>query len=108
MFKSSVWPYLKLENRLTKCQNRTIAERTFDVEWEHLHTKYIFVVSTSIEFDRDSEFFAIAGVTKKIKVFEYSVVRDAVVDLHYPIQEMTCASKIRCEIFFIFFSFLFA
>lgn len=53
------------------------------------------LVYFSIEFDRDSEFFAIAGVTKKIKVFEYGIVRDAVVDLHYPITEMSCASKIR-------------
>ena len=49
----------------------------------------------SIEFDRDSEFFAIAGVTKKIKIYEYSIVRDAVVDLHYPVTEMSCESKIR-------------
>ncbi|KAH9495543.1 coatomer subunit alpha [Bulinus truncatus] len=53
-------------------------------------------IVSSIEFDRDCEFFAIAGVTKKIKVFEYAIVRDAVVDLHYPVTEMSCTSKISC------------
>jgi len=53
-------------------------------------------IVSSIEFDRDSDYFAIAGVTKKIKVFEYGqVVRD-VVDIHYPAHEMTCNSKISC------------
>ncbi|XP_050676414.1 E3 ubiquitin-protein ligase COP1-like [Leptidea sinapis] len=56
---------------------------------------YSTIVST-IEFDKDDEFFAIAGVTKRIKVFEYeSVVRDAV-DVHYPCAEMQCSHKISC------------
>ncbi|XP_075989572.1 E3 ubiquitin-protein ligase COP1-like isoform X2 [Anticarsia gemmatalis] len=56
---------------------------------------YSTIVST-IEFDKDEEFFAIAGVTKRIKVFEFeSVVRDAV-DVHYPCAEMQCSHKISC------------
>ncbi|CAG9138580.1 unnamed protein product [Plutella xylostella] len=56
---------------------------------------YSTIVST-IEFDKDEEFFAIAGVTKRIKVFEYdAVVRDAV-DVHYPCAEMQCSHKISC------------
>ncbi|CAG8837507.1 26543_t:CDS:2, partial [Racocetra persica] len=76
------------------------------------------IVST-IEFDRDDEYFATAGVTKKIKVFEFgnierngyigslggyssSSIRDStsgprkVMDsfLHYPIREMSSNSKI--------------
>ncbi|CAG8476626.1 4098_t:CDS:10 [Cetraspora pellucida] len=78
------------------------------------------IVST-IEFDRDDEYFATAGVTKKIKIFEFgniersgyndalgghssSSIRDStsgsrkVMDsfLHYPIREMTSNSKISC------------
>ncbi|XP_052222820.1 E3 ubiquitin-protein ligase COP1-like [Dreissena polymorpha] len=53
-------------------------------------------IVSSIEFDRDCDFFAIAGVTKKIKVFEYGTVIKDVVDIHYPIGEMTCSSKISC------------
>ncbi|KAF8792668.1 E3 ubiquitin-protein ligase COP1-like [Argiope bruennichi] len=53
-------------------------------------------IVSSIEFDKDNEYFAIAGVTKKIKVFEFaSVIRDAI-DMHYAVNEMTCNSKISC------------
>ncbi|XP_077986662.1 E3 ubiquitin-protein ligase COP1-like [Glandiceps talaboti] len=53
-------------------------------------------IVSSIEFDRDWEFFAIAGVTKKIKVFEYGTVIQDAVDIHYPANEMVCNSKISC------------
>uniref|UniRef100_A0AAQ5XNT4 RING-type domain-containing protein n=1 Tax=Amphiprion ocellaris TaxID=80972 RepID=A0AAQ5XNT4_AMPOC len=53
-------------------------------------------IVSSIEFDRDCDYFAIAGVTKKIKVFEYGTVIQDAVDIHYPVNEMTCNSKISC------------
>ncbi|XP_033108303.1 E3 ubiquitin-protein ligase COP1-like [Anneissia japonica] len=53
-------------------------------------------IVSSIEFDRDNEFFAIAGVTRKIKVFEYATVIQDAVDIHYPVTEMLCSSKISC------------
>ncbi|CAG2177091.1 unnamed protein product, partial [Oppiella nova] len=53
-------------------------------------------IVSSIEFDKDSEYFAIAGVTKKIKVFEYATVVKDTLDIHYPINEMECSSKISC------------
>lgn len=37
----------------------------------------LFFIHYSIEFDRDDELFATAGVSKQIKVFEYSTVRHA-------------------------------
>lgn len=53
------------------------------------------IVST-IVFDKDNEFFAIGGVTRRIKVFDYlAVVRDTV-DIHYPNVEMVSNSKISC------------
>eukprot|EP01133_Synstelium_polycarpum_P001374 gene1374-1577_t len=54
-------------------------------------------IVSSIEFDKDDEYFATAGVTKKIKVFEYAQIaaRDHV-DVHAPVKEMTCRSKISC------------
>ncbi len=37
----------------------------------------------------------------RFQVFEYNqVVRD-VVDIHYPVHEMTCNSKIRCVVHFL-------
>ncbi|XP_013407329.1 E3 ubiquitin-protein ligase RFWD2 [Lingula anatina] len=53
-------------------------------------------IVSSIEFDRDCDYFAIAGVTKKIKVFEYNMVISDAVDMHYPVTEMVCNSKISC------------
>lgn len=53
-------------------------------------------IVSSIAFDKDNEYFAIAGVTKRIKVYEYgAMVRDAV-DIHYPCMELLCNSKISC------------
>lgn len=53
------------------------------------------IVST-IVFDKDNEFFAIGGVTRRIKIFDYlAVVRDTV-DIHYPNVEMMSNSKISC------------
>ncbi|ELU05603.1 hypothetical protein CAPTEDRAFT_195766, partial [Capitella teleta] len=51
-------------------------------------------IVSSIEFDRDADYFAIAGVTKKIKVFEYGTVIKDQVNIHYPVKEMVCNSKI--------------
>lgn len=50
---------------------------------------------SSIEFDRDDEYFATAGVTKKIKIFDYSAILKDPIDMHYPVKEMNCRSKIR-------------
>lgn len=53
-------------------------------------------IVSSIEFDKDNEFFAIAGVTKRIKVFDYNAVIRDTVDIHYPCIEMISSSKISC------------
>lgn len=53
-------------------------------------------IVSSIEFDKDNEFFAIAGVTKRIKVYEYAQVIQDTVDVHYPCTEMISSSKISC------------
>uniref|UniRef100_A0A1B6CBX0 RING-type domain-containing protein n=1 Tax=Clastoptera arizonana TaxID=38151 RepID=A0A1B6CBX0_9HEMI len=53
-------------------------------------------IVSSIEFDKDNEFFAIAGVTKRIKVFDYGAVIRDTVDVHYPCIEMISSSKISC------------
>lgn len=48
----------------------------------------------SLSFDRDGEFFATAGVNKKIKVFEFNSVLDEDRDIHYPFVEMSSRSKL--------------
>lgn len=53
------------------------------------------IVST-IVFDKDADFFAIGGVTRRIKIFDYmAMVRDNT-DIHYPVVQMISKSKISC------------
>ncbi|MCD7467926.1 Protein SPA1-RELATED 3 [Datura stramonium] len=48
----------------------------------------------ALGFDRDGEFFATAGVNKKIKVFEYNTIVNENRDIHYPVVEMASRSKL--------------
>ncbi|KAL5989861.1 hypothetical protein ACLOJK_010756 [Asimina triloba] len=48
----------------------------------------------SLGFDRDKEFFATAGVNRKIKVFDFNAILAEDRDIHYPVAEMGCGSKI--------------
>ncbi|XP_022734904.1 protein SPA1-RELATED 3-like isoform X3 [Durio zibethinus] len=48
----------------------------------------------SLGFDRDAEFFATAGVNKKIKVFECDAIINRNHDIHYPVVEMASRSKL--------------
>ncbi|KAL5980709.1 ornithine decarboxylase antizyme with +1 programmed ribosomal shift Spa1 [Asimina triloba] len=47
-------------------------------------------------FDRDEEFFAAAGVSKRIKIFEYNSLLSDTTDIHYPLVEMPNRSKLSC------------
>ena len=53
-------------------------------------------IVSSMDFDRDDEFFAMGGVTRKIKIFEYSSVVQSTVPAHFPVTEMSCSSKVSC------------
>ncbi|XP_009784589.1 protein SPA1-RELATED 3-like isoform X2 [Nicotiana sylvestris] len=48
----------------------------------------------ALSFDRDGEFFATAGVNKKIKVFEYNSIVNEDRDIRYPVVEMASRSKL--------------
>ncbi|KAF9610830.1 hypothetical protein IFM89_025196 [Coptis chinensis] len=48
----------------------------------------------SINFDRDRELFATAGVARKIKVFEYDMILNKDRGIHYPVIEMASRSKL--------------
>ncbi|THG04960.1 hypothetical protein TEA_012182 [Camellia sinensis var. sinensis] len=50
----------------------------------------------SIEFDRDDELFATAGVSRRIKVFEFSSLVNESVDVQFPVVEMSTRSKLSC------------
>lgn len=53
-------------------------------------------VICSLSFDRDEEFFASAGISKKIKIFEFDALCNDSVDIHYPAVEMSNKSKLSC------------
>ncbi|XP_062180449.1 protein SPA1-RELATED 3-like isoform X2 [Phragmites australis] len=53
-------------------------------------------VICSLSFDRDEEYFAAAGVSKKIKIFEFDALLNDRVDIHYPLIEMPSRSKLSC------------
>lgn len=50
----------------------------------------------SLSFDRDEDYIASAGVSKKIKIFEFNALFNDSVDIHYPAIEMSNESKISC------------
>lgn len=47
-----------------------------------------------VAFDRDKDFFATAGVNRKIKIFECDMLLDDARDIHYPVVEMSSKSKL--------------
>ncbi|XP_052202332.1 E3 ubiquitin-protein ligase COP1-like isoform X2 [Diospyros lotus] len=53
-------------------------------------------IVSSIEFDRDDELFATAGVSRRIKVFEFSSVVNEPADVQCPVVEMSTRSKLSC------------
>uniref|UniRef100_A0A0R3QEG3 WD_REPEATS_REGION domain-containing protein n=1 Tax=Brugia timori TaxID=42155 RepID=A0A0R3QEG3_9BILA len=59
----------------------------------------------SIEFDKDGEYFILAGVAKRIKVYEFQSVIENTDTLHYPVTQLQCTSKIRSLYFFSFSAF---
>ncbi|KAL8151015.1 hypothetical protein V2J09_020823 [Rumex salicifolius] len=50
----------------------------------------------TIEFDRDDELFATAGVSRRIKVFDFSSVVNEPADAQCPVVEMSTMSKLSC------------
>lgn len=53
-------------------------------------------VICSLSFDRDEDYLAAAGVSKKIKIYEFQSLFDDSVDVHYPAVEMSNKSKLSC------------
>ncbi|KAH6775933.1 Transducin/WD40 repeat-like superfamily protein [Perilla frutescens var. hirtella] len=53
-------------------------------------------IVSSIEFDRDDELFATAGVSRRIKIFEFSSVVNEPADVQCPVAEMFTRSKLSC------------
>ncbi|CAL5336372.1 unnamed protein product [Camellia sinensis] len=54
------------------------------------------ILYQGIEFDRDDELFATAGVSRRIKIFDFSSVVNEPADVHTPVVEMSTRSKLSC------------
>lgn len=53
-------------------------------------------VICALSFDRDEDYIAAAGVSKKIKIFDVSAISSNSIDIQYPIVEMSNRSKLSC------------
>ncbi|XP_057954648.1 E3 ubiquitin-protein ligase COP1 isoform X2 [Malania oleifera] len=53
-------------------------------------------IVSSIEFDCDDELFATAGVSRRIKVFDFSLVVNEPANAHCPVVDMPTRSKLSC------------
>ncbi|XP_042005328.1 protein SPA1-RELATED 2-like isoform X2 [Salvia splendens] len=53
-------------------------------------------VICSLCFDPEEEYLAVAGVSKKIKIFEFHSLLNDYVDVQYPLLEMSNKSKFTC------------
>lgn len=69
---------------------RTIASLPSNIS--EISSNYSIV--SSIEFDKDGEYFAVAGVTCKVKIYEFRAVVDSPNIFHYPLTQLQCTEKI--------------
>ncbi|KAF3772146.1 E3 ubiquitin-protein ligase [Nymphaea thermarum] len=72
-----------------------VAQRTVSAGWTR-GWNHRAMGNEHIEFDRDDEFFATAGVSRRIKVFEFSTVVNEPSDVHCPVVEMSTRFKLSC------------
>ena len=57
-----------------------------ELNYSDLLTVTDMVCSTA--FDRDDEFFATAGVFRRVKIFDFASVQDSDTSIHYPVLEI--------------------
>ncbi|WCJ26451.1 SPA1-related 2 [Euphorbia peplus] len=53
-------------------------------------------VICSLSFNRDMDYFSTAGVSKKVKIFEFNPLLDDSFDIHHPVVELPNKSKLSC------------
>lgn len=61
-----------------------------ELNYSDLLTVTDMVCSTA--FDRDDEFFATAGVYRRVKIFDFAAVQDNDTSIHYPVLEIPSRS----------------
>ncbi|XWS46185.1 hypothetical protein CRYUN_Cryun14cG0043100 [Craigia yunnanensis] len=53
-------------------------------------------VICTLSFDRDEDYIATAGISKRIKIFKFDAFMNDSSDIHYPVVEMSNKSKLSC------------
>ncbi|XVF80191.1 hypothetical protein PTKIN_Ptkin15bG0051400 [Pterospermum kingtungense] len=53
-------------------------------------------VICTLGFDRDEDYIATAGISKRIKIFEFDAFMNDSIHIHYPVVEMSNKSKLSC------------
>ncbi|KAK6133270.1 hypothetical protein DH2020_033031 [Rehmannia glutinosa] len=87
----SVWPSLMDKHSGAAVTRTVIAPGQGRMSSVGLRTEKLI-----IEFDRDDELFATAGVSRRIKIFEFSSVLNEATDVQCPVSEMFTRSKLSC------------
>ncbi|CAD5228336.1 unnamed protein product [Bursaphelenchus okinawaensis] len=83
----------EFSNVLTGISQYAEIKRLATLNYNIETTSNLSIVS-SIEFDKDGDYFVVAGVTKKIKLYDYNAVVNSKTGIHYPLQQLQCTSKI--------------
>ncbi|KAJ3315114.1 coatomer subunit alpha [Boothiomyces sp. JEL0838] len=115
----------EFSSTLVNCSKYSSFNTLATVKYVDSYFNYALSIVSSIEFDKDDEYFATAGVTKRIKIFNYETVvsdfggissrfisgksrnvseNESLSDKHhsrlriprYPEREIPCESKISC------------
>lgn len=79
-------------NKITNyTELRSIASVNYNSD---LHS--VSSIVSSVDFDKSYEHFAMAGVTKRIKIFDFLNIIDRPYGVHYPQYEMVHNAKLSC------------
>lgn len=79
-------------SKITNCSEfKSIASVNYNSD---SHTMSSIV--SSVDFDSSYEHFAIAGVTKRIKIYDFHTIINKQQGIHYPLYEMNHNSKLSC------------
>ena len=79
-------------SKITNCSEfRSIASVNYNSDLYSMSS-----IVSSVDFDRSYEHFAIAGVTKRIKIFDFNNILVKPQGVHYPLYEMVHNAKLSC------------
>lgn len=76
---SSNTPYPSFSDTIAKFSKYSRLKTLANLHYADSFSSSVSSIVSSIEFDKDDEFFATAGVTRKIKIFEVNIEFGAVV-----------------------------